>query len=333
MIWLWSGLFLVAAGGAMQGSFALPQKFIRGWAWEKTWLIYSIFGMIVFPWLVVGASIPQATEVYANVSGDVLARTALFGFGWGVGSVLFGLGIARVGMALGFAIIVSVAASVGSLVPLAVLHPDEVISRRGGLLILGLALITLGLIFFGRAGSRKEASGGQLPASNAHRGIAICIASGILSSLMNFSFVFGQPIATEAVQRGADPGSASIAIFAVAVTAGFVANAGYCLYLLLRNESWARRHGQPRLRNTSCALAMGLLWLFGYFFYGHGITKLGEFGTALGWPLFMILMVLVANVWGLVTGEWRAADRLAFRYRCYGMGVVLAALVVVAAGT
>jgi hypothetical protein len=31
----WAGLLVVALGAAMQGSFALPQKFIRGWAWER----------------------------------------------------------------------------------------------------------------------------------------------------------------------------------------------------------------------------------------------------------------------------------------------------------
>jgi hypothetical protein len=37
------GFLAVVAAAVMQGSFALPQKFIRGWPWEKNWLLYSIF--------------------------------------------------------------------------------------------------------------------------------------------------------------------------------------------------------------------------------------------------------------------------------------------------
>jgi len=56
----WAGLLVVALGAAMQGSFALPQKYIRGWAWERMWLAYSITAMVAIPWLLILAAIPQA---------------------------------------------------------------------------------------------------------------------------------------------------------------------------------------------------------------------------------------------------------------------------------
>ncbi len=36
----WSGLALVVVAGAMGGSFTVPLKYVRGWAWEKTWIFY-----------------------------------------------------------------------------------------------------------------------------------------------------------------------------------------------------------------------------------------------------------------------------------------------------
>ncbi|MGB9606624.1 MAG: L-rhamnose/proton symporter RhaT, partial [Bryobacteraceae bacterium] len=152
----WIGLLVVALGAAMQGSFALPQKFIRGWAWEKMWLVYSITAMVALPWLLIAAAIPEAWWAYPAVPGGVLARTALFGAGWGIGSVLFGLGIARVGMALAFAIIISLTAAVGSIVPLAILHPDQLATRRGLLLFAGLAIVIAGVALCSRAGAMKE---------------------------------------------------------------------------------------------------------------------------------------------------------------------------------
>lgn len=329
----WAGLLVVALGAAMQGSFALPQKYIRGWAWERMWLAYSITAMVAIPWLLILAAIPQAWGAYGAAGGGVLARTALFGAGWGIGSVLFGLGIARVGMALAFAIIISLTAAVGSLVPLAVLHPDQLASRRGGLLFIGLAVVVAGVALCARAGALKEAAPAGAPAgrSGFARGLAICVASGIASPMMNFSFAFGGPISEQAARLGAGPAAANFAIFSVAVSAGFLINAGYCLYLLGRNRSWGQGEARDRLRNSLLAAAMGALWLFGFYFYGSGTAWLGAYGPILAWPVFMTVMVLVANFWGLATGEWKQAPGRARRYLAAGIVVLVAALIVIGA--
>ncbi|MDW8131210.1 MAG: L-rhamnose/proton symporter RhaT [Bryobacterales bacterium] len=328
----WAGLLVVALGAAMQGSFALPQKFIRGWAWEKMWLVYSITAMAALPWLLIAAAIPEAMWAYPAVEDGVLARTAVFGAGWGVGSVLFGLGIARVGIALAFAIIISLTAAVGSIVPLAVLHPEQLATRRGVLLFAGLAVVVAGVILCSRAGAMKEAATKAATSRGGFaKGLAICIASGIASPMMNFSFAFGGPIAEETRRLGAGPSAANFAVFAIAVTAGFVINAGYCLYLLVRNRSWAPGEAGRGLRNAALAMAMGALWLFGFYFYGSGAAWLGAYGPIVGWPVFMTVMVLVANFWGLATGEWRQAPARARRLLAAGIVVLIAALLVIGA--
>jgi len=263
----------------------------------------------------------------------VLARTALFGAGWGVGSVLFGLGIARVGIALAFAIIISLTAAVGSVVPLAVLHPEELATRRGALLFIGLAVVVAGVALCSRAGALKEASAGGagIARSGFGRGLLICVASGIASPMMNFSFAFGGPIQEQAMRSGAGPAAANFCIFAIAVSAGFLINGGYCLYLLRRNRSWASAQAEPGLRNFLLAAAMGALWLFGFYFYGTGAAWLGSYGAILGWPVFMTVMVLVANFWGLATGEWRQAPGRARAYLAVGILVLVAALMVIGA--
>lgn len=325
----WLGLLAVLAGAAMQGSFGVPQKFVRGWPWEKSWLVYSIAGMIVFPWLLVALVIPSPGAVYAAVDGGVLLRTALFGAGWGIGSVLFGLGIASVGLALGFAIIISMTAAVGSLAPLLALHPDRFFSSTGALLVAGLAGVIAGVILCAKAGALKD-PGTAAKGGNLARGLAICVASGIMSPMLNLGFEFGKPIANEAARLGADAANASIAIFALAISAGFLVNAGYCVYLLRKNATWAKGMAEHRPRNLALTFAMGFLWLFGFFLYGLGATKLGTLGSVVGWPIFMTTMVVVANVWGLATGEWKQADPRAFRYLGFGLALMVAALVVIA---
>jgi L-rhamnose-H+ transport protein len=325
-----AGLLMVLAGGAMQGSFALPQKHVKGWAWEKNWLFYSVFGMIVIPWLLVAMLIPNPAGVYSAVPGTVLLDTALFGMGWGIGSVLFGLGIARVGIALAFALIISLTAVVGTLVPMIVLHPGELGSAKGAYVIAGLLIVIVGVVVCARAGAMKDAAASAASKTQGGftTGLLICIASGLMSPMMNLGFAFGAPISVEAVRRGAGPGSASISIFAVAIGAGFVINAAYCLYLLARNGTWGSTVSGVRLKNVLYSFCMGFLWLFGFFLYGLGATDLKDLGPILGWPLLMTSMVLVANFWGLATGEWKDAGPRAKRMLGMGTAIMIVAMVV-----
>jgi L-rhamnose-H+ transport protein len=336
----WAGLLLVMAAGVMGGSFTVPQKYVRGWSWEKTWLLYSAVGMVVVPWLIVALVIPDPLGVYAGVPASAMARTALFGAGWGVGSVLFGLGVARVGTALAFAIVVSLTATLGSLIPLAVLHPADLGSARTAWLLLGLGVVIVGLLLCARAGFLKEAAQeGSHSAKSPGRsagfagGLLICLLSGITSPMFNFSVAFGDDIRREAERRGAAGPSASIAVLAVGISAGFLTNAGYCLYLLWRNRSWRPEGRPPVARNAALVLLMGVLWMLGMFVYGVGASRLGPLGPVLGWPLFMTLMVLTGNFWGSVTGEWKGAGRRAYWLLQLGNAAMVMAFVVISLGT
>ncbi|HLJ89958.1 MAG TPA: L-rhamnose/proton symporter RhaT, partial [Candidatus Angelobacter sp.] len=99
-------ILLVLIGGAMEGSFALPMQRTQRWAWENVWLIYSVVGLIVIPWIAAWITVPHLFLVYHQVAGRTLFMAALFGFGWGIANVLFGLALPLVGMAITFAVIV-----------------------------------------------------------------------------------------------------------------------------------------------------------------------------------------------------------------------------------
>jgi len=337
----WTGLALVTAAGVMGGSFTVPMKSVRGWVWEKIWLLYSIVGMVIVPWLLVGFFVPDPAAVFASVSGTELARTALFGAGWGIGSVLFGLGVTRVGTALAFAIVVSMTATLGSLIPLAVLQPAELTTGRTLWLLLGLVIVLVGLSLCAAAGFLKEAAQrvhaterASGPSGGFLGGLLICLVAGLTSPMFNFSLAFGSGIQREAQSRGANGAFASVAVIAVAVSAGFLTNAAYCIYLLRRNRSWrtadvSPRGHSPRLRNSVLVMLMGLLWMFGMFAYGVGASRMGQRGPVLGWPLFMTLMVLMGNFWGTVTGEWRGAGRRAYGLLQLGNAAMVVAFVVI----
>ncbi|MGC2198210.1 MAG: L-rhamnose/proton symporter RhaT, partial [Terriglobales bacterium] len=155
-----SGLAVVFLAGILNGSFAAPMKRMTGWQWENSWLVFAASGLLVLPWVITFATVPSVAGVYTGASPSTLIKVLLFGLLWGVGATLFGIGISRVGMALGFALILGITASFGSLLPLAILHSDQLLAKRGLALIAGTVVMLLGLLFLALAGRARERDSG-----------------------------------------------------------------------------------------------------------------------------------------------------------------------------
>jgi L-rhamnose-H+ transport protein len=330
---LW-GIGMVTLAGILQGSFAVPMKRMSAWRWENSWLLFALSGLIVFPWIINFATVPNVTSVYAGASTSTLIKVLMFGLLWGVGATLFGLGISRVGMALGFALILGITASFGSLLPLAILDPEQLAAKRGLALIVGTAIMVVGLVFLALAGRTRENDLGANTnvRSGFTTGLVICIFSGIFSSMMNFSFVFGDELRRHAQQAGASNAMAANPIWALTVSGGFVANFLYCVYLLNKNRTWAVfRQGSP-LTYGLLGISMGLLWFGGIVLYGMGAASLGALGGIVGWPIFMTIDIIAALFWGAVSGEWKGASRKALLYNWAGVVFLVAAIAVISAG-
>jgi L-rhamnose-H+ transport protein len=328
------GIGLVIVAGLLNGSFAAPMKWMPAWRWENSWLIFAITGLIIFPWIITLLTVPHVGGVYSGSSSATLAKVLLFGIAWGVGATLFGIGISRVGMALGFAIILGITASFGSLFPLAMLHPEELHTKRGQALMLGTAIMIVGLLFLALAGKRRERDMGANDAARSgfFLGLVICIFSGLFSSMLNFSFVFGDEIRVRALASGASSSMAANPIWSLTVTGGFLSNLVYCCYLLNKNKSWSvYREGNPATYWLLGGL-MGLLWYGGTVTYGMGAASLGKLGGIVGWPVFMTLDIIVGIFWGAVTGEWKQASLRALAYCWAGVGVLVLAIVVISIG-
>jgi L-rhamnose-H+ transport protein len=331
---LLGGIGMVTLAGILQGSFAAPMKRMPAWRWENSWLLFALSGLIIFPWMVNFATVPDVAGVYLAASPSTLIKVFLFGLLWGVGSTLFGLAISRVGMALGFALILGITSSFGSLIPMAILHSEQLLARRGLALIAGSAIMVLGLAFLALAGRAREK---DLGTGNAARsgfafGLVLCIFSGIFSSMMNFSFIFGDELRVRALQSGASKAMAANPIWALTVTGGFVANFLYCVYLLNKHRTWSVFREANSSAHWLLGILMGLLWFGGTVLYGVGAASLGALGGIVGWPIFMTIDIIAALFWGAVSGEWRGASRRALIYNWAGVGVLLLAIGVISAG-
>src|SRR6266567_2247472 len=139
-----NGYLMVFAAGLFQGSFMLPLKYTRRWAWENTWLVFSSTAYLLWPWALAFLTLPHLGTVFMSTSVRSLVLVGLFGVGWGLGAVTFGLGVDKLGMALGFTVIIGLAATAGALIPLIVLSPEKLSQPQGVLTIAALALVVVG---------------------------------------------------------------------------------------------------------------------------------------------------------------------------------------------
>src|SRR5207237_10795512 len=119
-------------------------------------LLVGVSCLLLVPWIINVATVPYVPQVYSGASSSTLIKVVLFGLLWGAGATLFGLGISRVGMALGFALILGITASFGSLLPLVILHSEQLGTKRGLALIAGTIVMIVGLVFLALAGRPRE---------------------------------------------------------------------------------------------------------------------------------------------------------------------------------
>lgn len=344
------GVELVVSGGVLTGSFAVPMKRIRDWQWEHIWFVYSLTAMILIPWAMAFATVPALLHLYRTQPAGDLTMMALLGLGWGLGSLFYGLAVDYVGIALSFALILGLTAATGSVLPLLVAHRSQLLTARGALLLGGVVITLAGITLcalagYWREGQSEPAAAGapnsvsEPPAQPAGHtasqrrfltGVLICIASGLLSPMLNFAFAGGDRLRAAAVAAGAQPSNAVNPIWALVLSGGFLVNGGYCLWRMARRKNLNALAGRRSPLHWLLAALMGLLWVGGILSYGMGASRMGALAAEMGWPILMSTSIIAATLWGIASGEWKYAAPRSWFTMLTGIAVLTAAMFVIA---
>ncbi len=327
---LW-GVLLVMVAGLMSGTCMLPSKFVRVWKWENVWLVFSVVSLVALPWMLAFTFVHRLFETYRSLPFHQLALPAFLGAGWGVAQILFGISVKRLGLGIAYAIIVGLGAVLGTLVPLFVQQSAVAREHALKLIVVGVLVMSIGIFLTAWSGQVKEREV-AVHQSSSHQSyvaaIAIAVLCGLLAPMLNYSFAFGQHIATAAVTLGNEPAHAAYAVWPVALAGGFIPNAAYSVWLLVKNQTWALF--PSRLPDFSQSSLMGVLWMGAFALYGMSATFLGVLGTSVGWGLMQIFMILTATLAGVLTGEWRQASRPAKLLLRSGIASLVVAIVLLA---
>jgi multidrug transporter EmrE-like cation transporter len=331
---LLAGVALTMAAGLMSGTCMLPLKFVRSWKWENLWLVFSLVSLVIIPWMLAIGLVGSLFETYRTLPFRQLAIPMLFGAGWGVAQILFGISVKRLGLGIAYAVIVGLGAVLGTLVPLFAQQRPTAKEHAIQLIVGGVAVMVIGILLTAWGGQIKErathisqsASQRAYPAA-----IFLAVLCGFMAPMLNYSFAFGQGIAQAAVRLGNQPVHGAYAVWPIGLAGGFLPNAAYSLWLLFKNRTWPLfRYARADLL-WSCL--MGILWMGAFALYGMSATFLGALGTSVGWGLLQIFMIMTATLAGALTGEWKHASRSATLLLSSGIASLTVAIVLLALGS
>lgn len=357
------GLALHSVGAFSASSCYTPQKQTKAWSWEVYWIAQASFAWLILPIAVAFLTVPDfpffegrfedgaVTELVRLLERerlqDAMQRSFLLGVLYGVGGLTFGLGIRYIGFSLNYAIAIGISAGLGTLVPL-IWHPNEgftweireKFSTGPGLLVLAGVLISLaGIALCGWAGALRERHGGKAPGRYSLRvGVPLAVLAGVLSSVFNFSLIAGDPIRVAAQESGMSELLAMNAIYPFSHGGALVPSVVWCLFLLWRHRTASQFVRLPAGESRSLgfyylmAALSGGMWYTQFLFYGMGHSHMGkEFGFT-SWALHMAMLILFSNVYGKLFREWEGATRRARALLYVGMGVIVAATLVITWG-
>jgi L-rhamnose-H+ transport protein len=308
----WVGMLLILVAGVMAGDCMLPLKWARRWQWENTWLVFSIVSLLVLPWMLAIFLVHDLFRAYAQLSLIQFAIPILFGAGWGVAQVLFGISIRRLGMALAYAIVIGLGTLLGTLVPLFAQHRAQLGKSLLAEVFAGIAIMLVGITLSAWAGHIRERAPDAVSVTTSDRygtAVVVAVLCGLLAPMLNYSFAFGQDIALAAVHVGNSDARAAYAVWPIGLAGGLISNLGYSLFLLRKNRTGQQFHSV--FPDVLWATLMAILWMGAMALYGMSASYLGKFGTSIGWGLFQIFMIMTAALSGVITGEWKSAPRSA----------------------
>jgi L-rhamnose-H+ transport protein len=188
------------------------------------------------------------------------------------------------------------------------------------------------------AASAHGASSGNIEYKFA-LGLTVAIISGVLSACFNFGLEAGKSMATVAndIWVNAHPGQGEFlyrnnVIYVVLLWGGLTTNFIWCMILNARNKTFSDyvNKKSPLLSNYLLSALAGTTWFLQFFFYGMGESRLGN--GASSWILHMSFIILVANMWGLISKEWTGVSKKTKRMLFLGVATIIAAVLVVGYG-
>ncbi len=332
------GVFFHWLGGLASGSFYVPYRGVKKWAWEVYWLVGGFFSWIIAPWILASINTNDLLAVLHEAPSNSIWWAYFWGTMWGLGGLTFGLTMRYLGMSLGMGVALGYCAAFGTLIP-PIFHGDfvdKVLGTQSGQVILfGVAVCLLGIAIAGFAGrsKEKEMTEEQKKATikefNFTKGILVATFSGIMSACFAYGLDAAAPIAELSAKHGTTVLWTGLPKLCVVLLGGFTTNLIWCVILNVKNRtgyqyfnSLIRNEAQkgegdatvapqvdraPMLNNYFFSALAGTVWYMQFFFYTMGESQMGNYKFS-SWTIHMASIIIFSSLWGIALKEWKGSS-------------------------
>jgi L-rhamnose-H+ transport protein len=240
------GVFFHWLGGLASGSFYVPYKGVKKWAWEVYWLVGGFFSWIIAPWILASINTNDLLTVIRSAPASSICWAYFWGAMWGLGGLTFGLTMRYLGMSLGMGVALGYCAFFGTLMP-PIFHgefvPKVLHTTSGQVILIGVLVCLLGIAVAGMAGMSKEREMTEeqkkatIKEFNFVKGILVATFSGVMSASFSYGLDAASPIAELSRSHGTPEIWTGLPKLCVVLLGGFTSNFIWCVLLNLKNKT------------------------------------------------------------------------------------------------
>jgi len=237
------GVFFHWLGGLASGSFYVPYRGVKKWAWEVYWLVGGFFSWIIAPWTLASIQTHDLLAVLREAPSSAIWWAYFWGAMWGLGGLTFGLTMRYLGMSLGMAVALSYCSAFGTLMP--PLFNGTLIEKfstpSGHWILFGIIVCLSGIVVTGWAGMSKdrempeEKKRETIKEFNFWKGILVATFSGIMSASFAYGLNAAGPIAELSARHGTTTLWTGLPKLCVVLLGGFTTNFIWCVLLNVKN--------------------------------------------------------------------------------------------------
>ena len=338
------GIMYAFLSALLLGLYALPSKYAKNYAWENTWGGFFFFGMIVIPLITTFLMVDDLWGIYRNIPSWVFFAMFGLSFCWGIGNMLWGFSISSIGMSLAFSLFLGVITSIDTVLPL-ILVPEgseSVIGTDvGNVMLLGIFVIVSGIALNGYAGilrdKRKNLGGGiKNDPKVMKKGILLCVLGAICAAGFNLSYHVGNNLGkigdVAELQYGNEPWIARLAVLLPIFMGAALSTMTYFIYTITKRKTWGNYTGKGAFFGLLLILAMAVFHDAALVIYGLGAYKLGELGTSVGFAILETGAIMIANINGILTKEWKGASKKSVTFLAVSLSVLIIGVLIIAEG-
>jgi L-rhamnose-H+ transport protein len=339
-----TGFAYLLLGATCGGSFGLPSKYVRqGTPWEVLWGPFFFFVTIAMPLAAGPLLVNDFFAIFHAAGWAGLALPLALGLLWGAGSMTLGMSFAFIGLSLAYSMNYGAQIITGAIAPMALQHPDRILTAHGGVILLGIGVCLAGVAVAGRAGILKDRSLGKGPSNAASTskkspkmlvGLSLAAVSGVLCGCYGVAASYTGPLAKVAQETfHSNAWQVSVVTTIIILWGGAISSCLYCAFLLTKNKTWNNLASPGIGLTLFVALVMAILHNGAIYLFNLGFPLLGpDLGVSVGYAAFMSFAIIVGNFHGFRTGEWKGASRQSIAWIVAGILVLILGVCILAQG-